>query len=33
MRTTTIPAFIGALGLIKKGMENCTSKITGNNGI
>ena len=30
MRTTTIPVVIGALGLVKKGMEKYTNQIPGN---
>ena len=30
MKTTTIPKIIGALGLVKKGIENYTGKIPGN---
>ena len=33
MKTTTIPVILGALGLIKKGMEKYISKIPGNNSI
>ena len=30
MKTTTVPVIIGALGLVKKGIENYIGKILGN---